>query len=140
MDKSASASPKPSTTKGEGYNAGDPNQVAERQKQSKVRETQRVNGLRQTMQKRDGRLWVRNLLENAHVFHTSFTGNSGTFFNEGERNQALKVLADLSAHCVPELLVLFAEGSPDAQGALNKALAILNGNQERTDVGPAETA
>ena len=138
MDNPASGSSKPSTTKkAGGYNAGDANQVAEREKRSKMHEAQRLNGLRLMMANRDGRQWVRAQLESAHVFQTSFTGNSGTFFNEGERNQALRILADLSSQCVPELLVLFAEGAADPHGALTKALAILNGNKELTDGTPA---
>ena len=141
MENPAPASPKSSSTKrGDGYNAGDPNQVVERQKQSKLHEAQRLNGLRLMMATRDGRQWVRSQMESAHVFHTSFTGNSGTFFNEGERNQALRILADLSSHCVPELLVLFAEGADNPHGALTRALAILNGNKEHTNVEPAATA
>ena len=33
------------------------------------------------------------LLEQTHVFQTSFTGNSATFFMEGERNVGLKLFA-----------------------------------------------
>ena len=146
-DQPASASPKSDRPAAKPYNANDPNDVATRKNLSKLRETQRLNGLRQTLRSRDGRMWIRDQLERAHIFRTSFTGNSTTFFNEGERNQALQIMADLSAHCVPELLVLFAEGAEDAHGALRRALAILEGTdappkptQENGDVGSAKTA
>ncbi len=40
-----------------------------------------------------GKRLVWWLLEQAHVFQSSFTGNSHTFFLEGERNMGLKLLA-----------------------------------------------
>ncbi len=40
-----------------------------------------------------GRLFVWWLLEQTHVFQNSFTGNSTTFFLEGERNVGLKLFA-----------------------------------------------
>lgn len=40
-----------------------------------------------------GRLFVWWILEQAHVFQSSFTGNSHTFFLEGERNLGLKIFA-----------------------------------------------
>lgn len=115
-----------SGARSDSFDAGDPQDVDQRNKHLALKEAQRINGLRIALRTRDGRVWVRNMLETAHVFHTSFTGNSGTFFNEGERNQALRLLADLSTHCVPELLVLFAEQSVDPVVALRQALAILS--------------
>lgn len=145
-DQPASASPK-SGKADSAYNAADPNQIAKRKGDAALREKQRLNGLRTLMHQRDGRTWVRDLIERAHVFRTSFTGNSTTFFNEGERNQALQIMADLSAHCVPEMLVLFAEGADDAHGALTRALAILEGvtphpietDRDKRNVGTTET-
>ena len=40
-----------------------------------------------------GKLLVWWLLEQSHVFQNSFTGNSTTFFLEGERNVGLKLFA-----------------------------------------------
>jgi len=39
-----------------------------------------------------GRRFVWWLLEQGHIFHTTFTGNSLSNFKEGERHMALKVL------------------------------------------------
>lgn len=39
-----------------------------------------------------GRRWIWDELTACHVFRTSFTGNSHTFFNEGERNRGLALL------------------------------------------------
>ena len=40
-----------------------------------------------------GRRFVWWLLEQTHVFQNSFTGNSTTFFLEGERNVGLKIFS-----------------------------------------------
>ena len=50
-----------------------------------------------------GRQFVWWLLEQTHVFQTSFTGNSTTFFLEGERNVGLKVFA-LCAEAEPAFM------------------------------------
>ena len=45
------------------------------------------------MNDRRGRRFVWMLLESTGVFRSSFTGNSTTFFNEGQRNVGLMVLS-----------------------------------------------
>lgn len=52
-----------------------------------------------------GRHFVWEVLEDAGIYRTSFTGNSTTFFNEGMRNMGLKVLARVRENC-PEQAVL----------------------------------
>lgn len=51
-----------------------------------------------------GRRFIWRLLEKAGVYRSSFTGNSSTFFNEGQRNMGLMVIGELHAIC-PELYV-----------------------------------
>lgn len=45
-----------------------------------------------------GRRLYWKWLSDSHIFRTSFTGNSETFFKEGERNRGLEMLADLNEH------------------------------------------
>lgn len=59
-----------------------------------------------------GRRLYWHWLGNAHIFKTSFTGNSETFFREGERNIGLKMLDDLNAHC-PQAYVLMQQEAAD---------------------------
>ena len=56
---------------------------------------------------RGRRLYWRWMSE-AGIFRTSFTGNSETFFREGERNRGLELLKDLNAHA-PESYVLMQQ-------------------------------
>ncbi len=43
----------------------------------------------------EGRRVLWRILEEAHVFKTTFTGNSTTFFNEGKRSIGLMVLDEV---------------------------------------------
>ena len=43
----------------------------------------------------EGRMVLNDLLDKASVFHTTFTGNSRTFFLEGSRNLGLQILSML---------------------------------------------
>lgn len=44
---------------------------------------------------KQGRRFVKRLLDKAGVYRTSFTGNSETFFREGMRNLGLFVLSEV---------------------------------------------
>jgi hypothetical protein len=48
--------------------------------------------VQRTFDSQHGRRVFRHLMERCHVFHTTFTGNSKTFFLEGERNIGLYLL------------------------------------------------
>jgi hypothetical protein len=47
------------------------------------------------MSDKRGRRVMHRLLAAGHIFHSSFTGNSETFFREGERNLALQFFNDV---------------------------------------------
>lgn len=51
--------------------------------------------LKTVMQTHTGRCVLFSILEMCHVYQTSFTGNSATFFKEGERNIGLRLIADM---------------------------------------------
>ena len=59
--------------------------------------------MRKVMSGAAGQRFLWWLLEQTHVFQTSFTGNSTTFFLEGERNVGLKVFA-LCAEAEPAFM------------------------------------
>lgn len=56
---------------------------------------QEVADIKWLMAHKQGRRYVWRLLEKAGVYRTSFTGNSETFFREGQRNMGLFVLSDV---------------------------------------------
>ena len=56
-----------------------------------------------------GRRFIWRLLDKAGVFRTSFTGNSATFFNEGQRNIGLWVQAMLIEHCPDKYFAMLNE-------------------------------
>lgn len=61
--------------------------------------SQEAEDLKWLMADKRGRRIVWGLLESTHVYQTSMTGNSHTFFLEGERNIGLKLLSKLHAIC-----------------------------------------
>lgn len=56
-----------------------------------------------------GRRFIWRLLDKAGVYRTSFTGNSATFFNEGQRNIGLWVQALLIEHCPEQYFTMLNE-------------------------------
>lgn len=58
-------------------------------------------------------VWV--LLESTHIFSTSFTGNSETFFKEGERNVGLKVFLRLQESDPDAYALMVKENSKGAK-------------------------
>ena len=91
----SAAAAKPVATPPAEFNAADPRAVREREKVAGDRQALKREGLRQIVSTPAGRAWLHGHLEGCGAFRSSFTGNSETFFREGERNVALRVLAEL---------------------------------------------
>jgi len=51
--------------------------------------------LRKVLSSANGRRFVWRVISEAGIFKGSFTGNSGTFFNEGKRDMGLFILNDI---------------------------------------------
>lgn len=79
----------------ETYNAGDENAVADKEKDNKSKREQELEDIKTLMNMPVGIRFFKRFMEEGRVFHTSFTGNSQTFFLEGHRNLALKFLNDI---------------------------------------------
>lgn len=60
-----------------------------------------------------GRRVVWRYLGLAGVFRSSFTGNSETFFREGERNIGLKLMADIDTHAPTKYEAMVKEAKDD---------------------------
>ena len=77
------------------FNAADEDQVRDSEQNAKNERDQEIEDLRDIMAMPQGMRFLRRLMEIGHVFSTSFTGNSKTYFNEGMRNMALMVFNDI---------------------------------------------
>lgn len=84
----------------------DPTDVLATEHAQEARETAKKRTSRQVsddvkwvLHDKRGRRFVWRLLESTGVYRSSFTGNSETFFREGERNVGLKILDLIDAHC-----------------------------------------
>ena len=68
-----------------------------------------VNDLKSVMASPGGRRFMWRLLEKAGIFKSSMTGNSQTFFLEGQRNIGLFLLAQVNEHCLDEYVLMLTE-------------------------------
>jgi len=87
------------------------NLLAEQGKQEKDFQQQRVNDLKWLMGHRQGRRIVADLLQRTGQETSSFTGNSGTFFNEGVRSVGLNLQLEIKAHCFEAYVQMLKEGN-----------------------------
>jgi hypothetical protein len=85
------------------HNASDPKQVKDRADKANRDRKQELEDVRYLVKTPAGKRYFRKILERGSVFTTTFTGNSRTFFNEGMRNLALGILADVS-EAAPEAI------------------------------------
>ena len=81
------------------YNASDEGQVTEAERLQEKLKQQRIDDLNWVMSDLRGRRFMSELLSRTGPLTLSFTGNSQTFFNEGQRNVGLMYIADLEEHC-----------------------------------------
>ena len=77
-------------------NAADREQVKDAARKAKWTREDELADVRAILATKEGRRFVWRYLTECSVFKTSFTGNSQTFFNEGERNVGLKLMADVN--------------------------------------------
>ena len=77
-------------------NASDPKQVRKADVKKKDEERQELDDVKQLLNSPHGRRFVWRYLGICGVFRSSFTGNSETFFNEGQRNIGLQLLGDVN--------------------------------------------
>lgn len=77
-------------------NASDSQQVKNAKRSEESKRNQELNDVEFVLSTPQGRRFLWRLLGVCHVFKTSFTGNSTTFFNEGKRDIGLRLLADIN--------------------------------------------
>jgi hypothetical protein len=69
--------------------------------------------MRYILSSRQGRRFLWRYLERCGVFKTSFDGTSRTYFNEGERNIGLKLLADVNEANIEAYVTMMKEAKGD---------------------------
>lgn len=78
------------------YDASDKNAVEKKKAESKRKEAKRLSGLRQLCESADGRAWLWELLRVCGFASTSFSSDALKMaFKEGERNVALRIMAEI---------------------------------------------
>lgn len=70
-----------------------------RKAEDKLAVAQEVEDFLWIMRSKQGRRFVWRFLTWTHLFKTSFTGNSETFFREGERNIGVRLMDEIHTHC-----------------------------------------
>lgn len=94
-------------------NASDPEQVKAGKRKAKRISERAIADLKQVMDTPHGRRFIWGLLEYTGIYRCSFTGNSTTFFNEGQRNVGLKYLNDVMTHCAEQYLQAMKENKQE---------------------------
>jgi len=84
-------------------------QEAERlERAAEAKRRRDVEDFKSLMKLKEGRRFVWRLLAETGVYHSSFTGNSETFFKEGRRSIGLILMGELHTIC-PELYAVMVE-------------------------------
>lgn len=73
-----------------------------------------VDDLKWFLSDKRGRRFMWRLLSETGLFRPSYTGNSETFFREGERNVGLKLLNQILEHC-PDKFGMMQQEHTDEQ-------------------------
>ena len=93
-------------------NAADRKWVREQQKLAKLVDARNQAVVVALMGSADGRAYMWDKLERAHIYHTSFsTDPLQMAFNEGERNLGLQLQGDLILWCPEEFIQMMREAN-----------------------------
>ncbi len=98
-------------------NASDPNQIKAAKTKEESKRDQELNDTAHVLSSVQGRRFLWRLLGVCHVFKTSFTGNSTTFFNEGKRDIGLRVLGDINEASPDGYLKMMQESKKESERA-----------------------
>ena len=71
----------------------------DREEKQRLTSRQEADDVKWLKSDRRGRRLMWGLLEKTGLYRSSFTGNSETFFREGERNVGLAYMALIHEHC-----------------------------------------
>tara|TARA_R110000868_G_scaffold317394_1_gene578215 strand:+ start:1371 stop:1670 length:300 start_codon:yes stop_codon:yes gene_type:complete len=95
------------------YDSNNPEHVKKAEAKRQIETDAEVHDLRAIMESQLGRRFMWRLLEQTGLYKTSFTGNSTTFFNEGQRNIGLWLIAQVNENCLDEYTQMVKENRED---------------------------
>ncbi len=90
------------------HNAANPQSVEEKEKIARAEADQIKEDIRDIISTDAGLRFFRRLVEDGHIFHSTFKNSGWTAFYEGERNIALRYFNDIceaAPHKVAELMI-----------------------------------
>lgn len=93
------------------YDASDPVQVNNARKTAGRKKKSSMEAVKAIMSLPQCRKWMYTVLEDCHIFQTSFVQGDphATSFREGERNAGLRILAEVMAAAPKEYAVMLGE-------------------------------
>lgn len=94
-------------------NAADPEQVKKAKQKVESLNDKRLNDVREVLNTRRGRRFMWELLDFCGIFRTSLANEHQIFYNEGQRNVGLKLLADINEAAPQAYAVMLAESKED---------------------------
>lgn len=96
------------------YNAADESLSNEASQRYKSTREQELEDIKTILSDPSGVRLFRRMFEHGKIFCSTYTGNSGSFFNEGMRNLALMFFNDIclaSPNIIPKLMISDEENS-----------------------------
>jgi hypothetical protein len=93
------------------YNASNAQDVAQSLQKDKLRRETEIDDLKKIIDTPHGRRTVWRILEHTGMYRTSFTGNSTTFFNEGQRNIGLWLVDEVLSADSNQYLAMIKENN-----------------------------
>lgn len=79
------------------YDAGSRDDLRKKKDKAKLQRDEELNQMRKVLSLYEGRSVLWRILELAGIYRQSFTGNSETFFREGQRKVGLELLGEIEA-------------------------------------------
>lgn len=88
------------------HNASDEQQIRDKDKKSKNERETELNDIKDILSRPSGMRFFKRMLAEGHMFSTTFTGNSQSFFLEGHRNFMLRYFGDVCEACPEKVAAL----------------------------------
>jgi hypothetical protein len=101
-----------------------------RSEKNRQREDRKINDLKAVLKTPEGRRFIWNILSEAGIYQSSFTGNSETFFREGKRALGLMIVRDIDQHMPEAMAQMSREYYSEIKSDQAQEEAIRKGGQD----------